>query len=75
MRDDIVEKAVEAVRTQDPDPAAVDAALARVAPVVQAAAPAAPAASEEAPAVFRSCADLQALLPRTVRNADEGFPP
>ena len=69
MRDDILEKAVEAVRTQDPDPAAVDAALARVAPVVQAAAPAAPAASEEAPAVFRSCADLQALLPAFVAGS------
>ena len=63
MRDDIFEKAVEAVRTQEPDSAAVDAALARVAPAVQAVAPAAPAAADEAPAVFRSCVDLQASLP------------
>ena len=69
MRDDILEKAAEAVRTQDPDPAAVDAALARVAPAVQAAVPAAPAVAEEAPAIFRSCADLQALLPSYVAGS------
>ncbi len=69
MRDDIFEKAVEAVRTQDPDPAAVDAALARVAPAVQAAAPALPVAANEAPAVLRSCADIQASLPAFVAGS------
>jgi len=68
MRDDIVEKALEAVRTQEPDPAAVDAALARVAPALRTAAPAA-AAADEAPAVFRTCADLQALLPAFVAGS------
>ena len=68
MRDDIVEKAVEAARTQEPDPAAVDAALARVGAAV--AAPAAGAAvADEAPAVFRSCSDLQALLPAFVAGS------
>ncbi len=69
MRDDIFEKAVEAVRTQDPDPAAVDAALARVAPAVQAAAPGLPVAANEAPAVLRSCADIQASLPAFVAGS------
>jgi ferric-dicitrate binding protein FerR (iron transport regulator) len=69
MRDDIFEKAVEAVRTQEPDPTAVDSALARVAPAVQAAAPAVPVAANEAPAVLRSCADLQASLPAFVAGS------
>lgn len=61
MRDDILEKAVEAVRAQEPDPVHVDAALARVGASV--ALPAPSATASEAPAVFRSCAELQALLP------------
>ena len=69
MRDDIFEKAVEAVRAQEPDPTAVDAALARVAPAVRAAAPAVPVATNEAPAVLRSCADLQASLPAFVAGS------
>ena len=70
MRDDIVDKAVEAVRTSEPDPSAVDAALARVAASVSAPAAAASAVSaDEAPAVFRSCADLQALLPAFVSGS------
>ena len=70
MRDDIVDKAVEAARTHEPDPAAVDAALARVAASVSAPSAAASAAStDEAPAVLRSCADLQALLPAFVSGS------
>lgn len=61
MRDDILEKAVEAVRAQEPDPGRVDAALARAGASAASPAPSAPAG--EAPAVFRSCAELQALLP------------
>lgn len=67
MREDIVDKAVEAARTHEPDPAAVDAALGRVGASV--AAPAAPAVVDAAPAVFRSCADLQALLPAFVAGS------
>lgn len=69
MRDDIVEKAVEAARTQEPDPAAVDAALARVGASVAAPAARAAVPADEAPAVFRSCADLQALLPAFVAGS------
>ncbi|MCL4810060.1 MAG: hypothetical protein KJ062_20055, partial [Thermoanaerobaculia bacterium] len=61
MRDDILEKAVEAVRSQEPDPSATAAALGRVGGAL--ATPAATAPADETPAVFRSCADLQALLP------------
>lgn len=61
MRDDIVEKAVEAARTQEPDPAAVEAALGRVGSAL--ATPVSTAEADGAPVVFRSCADLQALLP------------
>jgi ferric-dicitrate binding protein FerR (iron transport regulator) len=64
MREDIVDKAVEAARTHEPEPAAVDAALSRVAASV--ARPAAAVPVDETPAVFRSCADLQALLPAFV---------
>jgi len=70
MRDDIVEKAAEAVRTQEPEPATVDAALARVAPTLRTVVPASAAsAADEAPAVFRTCADLQALLPAFVSGS------
>lgn len=61
MRDDILDKAVTAVRSQEPDPAAAHAVLARVAGALASPAPSAPV--DEAPAAFRSCTDLQALLP------------
>jgi ferric-dicitrate binding protein FerR (iron transport regulator) len=61
MRDDILEKAVTAIRNQEPDPGAVEAALDRASGAI--AGSPAPAPFAEAPAVFRSCADLQALLP------------
>ena len=64
MREDILDQAVDAARTHEPEPAAVDAALARVATSV--ARPAAAVPVDETPAVFRSCADLQALLPAFV---------
>lgn len=67
MRDDILDKAVEAVRTQEPDPAAVGAALDRASGALAGLAVSAPAV--DAPAVFRSCADLQALLPAFVAGS------
>jgi len=67
MRDDILDKAVEAVRNHEPEPASVDAALARVAPGL--AGTATPVPLDEGPAVLRSCADVQALLPAFVAGS------
>ncbi len=64
MKNDILDKAVAAVQSQEPDPSAVDAAVRRAAEAI--ASPAAPVPVDEEPFVLRGCADIQSLVPAFV---------
>lgn len=64
MKNDILDKAVAAVQSQEPDPGAVDAAIHRVGGAM--ASPAAASPVDETPLVLRGCADIQALVPAFV---------
>jgi hypothetical protein len=64
MRNDILDTAVTAVQSQEPDPAAVDSAVQRVGDALTS--PAASSPVDETPLVFRGCADIQALVPAFV---------
>ena len=64
MKNDILDKAVEAVQNQEPDPGAVDAAIHRVGVAI--ASPVASSPVDETPLVLRGCADIQALVPAFV---------
>jgi ferric-dicitrate binding protein FerR (iron transport regulator) len=65
MREDVLEKAVAAVRNQAPDPEAVESAVRRVADRI-ASGDAGAAPVDETPVVLRGCADIQALVPAFV---------
>ena len=64
MKNDILDQAVTAVQNQEPDPAAVDAAIRRVGDAI--ASPAASSPVDDTPLVLRGCADIQALVPAFV---------
>ena len=65
MRDDILEKAIESVRSHEPDPAAVEAAMRRAGEGRPASGK--PAATvDDTPVVLRGCPDVQALVPAFV---------
>ncbi len=64
MKNDILDQAVAAVRNQEPDSSAVDAAIHRVGEAMTS--PVASSPVDETPLVLRSCADIQSLLPAFV---------
>jgi len=64
MKKDILDKAVAAVQSQDPDPGAVDAAVRRVGDAISS--PAASSPVDDTPLVLRGCPDIQALVPAFV---------
>ena len=65
MKEDILDKAVSAVQSQDPGPASVEAAVQRVGDRLAGGVAESPLV-DEAPAVLRGCADVQSLVPAFV---------
>jgi ferric-dicitrate binding protein FerR (iron transport regulator) len=66
MKNDILDQAVATVQDQNPDPAAIDAAIRRVGDAITS--PAASSPGDDTPLVLRGCADIQALVPAFVAS-------